>query len=67
MLYFGDHVYGDLAEPSLRNGWRTGAIIKELREEIEIYNTEEFRKKLALKSSLENLIERLQVWSFFYL
>ena len=61
VLYFGDHVYGDLAEPSLRNGWRTGAIISELRDEIEIYNNEEFRTKLALKCSLENLIERLQV------
>ncbi|GFS06889.1 5'-nucleotidase domain-containing protein 3-like [Elysia marginata] len=30
VLYFGDHVYSDLADPSLRYGWRTGAIIPEL-------------------------------------
>lgn len=36
VLYFGDHIYSDLADPSLKNGWRTGAIIPEL--EVIIYN-----------------------------
>ncbi len=30
VLYFGDHVYSDLADPGLKNGWRTGGIIPEL-------------------------------------
>ncbi|PIK36877.1 putative 5'-nucleotidase domain-containing protein 3 [Apostichopus japonicus] len=30
VLYFGDHIYSDLADPSLQNGWRTGGIIPEL-------------------------------------
>jgi HAD superfamily 5'-nucleotidase-like hydrolase len=29
ILYFGDHIYGDLAEPFLKHGWRTGAILNE--------------------------------------
>lgn len=31
VLYFGDHVYTDLADATLIHGWRTGAIIPELR------------------------------------
>lgn len=30
VLYFGDHIYSDLVDPSLKNGWRTGGIIPEL-------------------------------------
>jgi len=33
VLYFGDHIYGDLAEPFLKHGWRTGAIINEIEFE----------------------------------
>lgn len=33
VLYFGDHIYGDLAEPFLKHGWRTGAIINEIEYE----------------------------------
>ena len=31
VLYFGDHVYTDLADATLHHGWRTGAIIPELK------------------------------------
>lgn len=30
ILYFGDHLYSDLADVTLEHGWRTGAIIHEL-------------------------------------
>lgn len=30
ILYFGDHLYSDLADVTLEHGWRTGAIINEL-------------------------------------
>lgn len=42
VLYFGDQVNADLAEPSLRFGWRTAAIVPELAKEIETYNSSEF-------------------------
>lgn len=31
VLYFGDHPYSDLADVTLEHGWRTGAIIPELK------------------------------------
>lgn len=31
VLYFGDHVYTDLADAALHHGWRTAAIIPELQ------------------------------------
>jgi len=31
VLYFGDHPYSDLADVTLEHGWRTGAIIHELK------------------------------------
>ena len=31
VLYFGDHVYTDLADATLHHGWKTGAIIPELK------------------------------------
>jgi len=43
-LYFGDQVNADLAEPSLRFGWRTAAIIPELAKEIQTYDSPEFIK-----------------------
>lgn len=36
VLYFGDQINADLAEPSLRFGWRTAAIIPELEAEMDI-------------------------------
>jgi len=36
VLYFGDHPYSDLADVTLEHGWRTGAIIHELKVS---YNT----------------------------
>ena len=36
VLYFGDQLNADLAEPSLRFGWRTAAILPELSTEIDI-------------------------------
>ena len=37
VLYFGDHIYGDLAEPFLKHGWRTGAIINEIEYEGDLF------------------------------
>lgn len=34
VLYFGDHPYSDLADVTLEHGWRTAAIIGELKVSI---------------------------------
>lgn len=59
-LYFGYNPYADLAELTLEYGWRTGAIIDELKFEIKMMNTEEYRKTYKWLSILSQLIERCQ-------
>ncbi|XP_072928800.1 5'-nucleotidase domain-containing protein 2-like isoform X2 [Hemitrygon akajei] len=62
VLYFGDHLYSDLADLMLRHGWRTGAIVPELETEISIINTEQFTHGLTWLQALTGLLERLQVY-----
>ncbi|MGH0115674.1 UNVERIFIED_CONTAM: hypothetical protein FKN15_037997 [Acipenser sinensis] len=61
VLYFGDHIYSDLADLTLKHGWRTGAIIPELRSEIKIMNTEEYVHLMTWLQGLTGLLERMQV------
>uniref|UniRef100_A0A8B9LJR8 5'-nucleotidase domain containing 3 n=1 Tax=Astyanax mexicanus TaxID=7994 RepID=A0A8B9LJR8_ASTMX len=61
VLYFGDHIYSDLADLTLKHGWRTGAIIPELRKEIKIMNTEEYVHTMTWLQSLTSLLEHMQV------
>uniref|UniRef100_A0A673CG65 5'-nucleotidase domain containing 3 n=1 Tax=Sphaeramia orbicularis TaxID=375764 RepID=A0A673CG65_9TELE len=61
VLYFGDHIYSDL-DLTLKHGWRTGAIIPELRKEIKIMNTEEYMHMMTWLQALTGLIEHMQVW-----
>jgi HAD superfamily 5'-nucleotidase-like hydrolase len=53
VLYFGDQINADLAEPSLRFGWRTAAVIPELRNEIEIFNSSDFKHQVQLLHAIE--------------
>uniref|UniRef100_UPI00398F1EC4 5'-nucleotidase domain-containing protein 2-like isoform X1 n=1 Tax=Pristiophorus japonicus TaxID=55135 RepID=UPI00398F1EC4 len=62
VLYFGDHLYSDLADLMLQHGWRTGAIVPELDTEISIINTEQFTHGLTWLQALTGLLERLQVY-----
>uniref|UniRef100_A0A8C4SHB9 5'-nucleotidase domain containing 3 n=1 Tax=Erpetoichthys calabaricus TaxID=27687 RepID=A0A8C4SHB9_ERPCA len=62
VLYFGDHIYSDLADLTLKHGWRTGAIIPELRSEIKIMNTKEFVDTMTWLQGLTGLLERMQVY-----
>nr|XP_032828359.1 5'-nucleotidase domain-containing protein 2-like isoform X4 [Petromyzon marinus] len=61
VLYFGDHIYSDLADLTLRHGWRTGAIIPELRDEINTINSAEYTRQLTWLQALTGLIDRMQV------
>lgn len=58
VLYFGDHIYGDLAEPFLKHGWRTGAIINEIEHEVSIMNKLEYQRRFCWLVNLEQLIEK---------
>lgn len=61
VLYFGDHIYSDLADLTLKHGWRTGAIIPELRSELKIMNTEQYVQTMTWLQTLTGLLEQMQV------
>ncbi|XP_068111114.1 5'-nucleotidase domain-containing protein 2 [Hyperolius riggenbachi] len=61
VLYFGDHIYSDLADLMLRHGWRTGAIVPELETEIRTINTEQYMHSLTWQQALTGLLERMQM------
>ncbi|KAM7396933.1 hypothetical protein PAMP_019936 [Pampus punctatissimus] len=46
---------------TLKHGWRTGAIIPELRKEIKIMNTEQYVHMTTWLQALTRLIEQMQV------
>lgn len=62
VLYFGDHIYSDLADLTLKHGWRTGAIIPELKSELTIMNTPQYFQTMAWLQGLTGLLERMQVY-----
>ncbi|UJR16232.1 hypothetical protein I4U23_003142 [Adineta vaga] len=61
VLYIGDHIYGDLADLFLKYGWRTGAILEEVEDEINIMNSDAFQKTIRWLTVLQWLIDKLQV------
>ncbi|XP_044133225.1 5'-nucleotidase domain-containing protein 3 isoform X1 [Bufo gargarizans] len=62
VLYFGDHIYSDLADLTLKHGWRTGAIIPELKSELTIMNNSEYIQTMAWLQGLTGLLERMQIY-----
>ncbi|MFH4976836.1 hypothetical protein AB6A40_003545 [Gnathostoma spinigerum] len=63
VLYFGDHLYTDLADPILNLGWHTAAIVPELAREIRTQNEESYRKMINWLEMLTSMIERYQHFS----
>ncbi|KAJ3586123.1 hypothetical protein NHX12_012524 [Muraenolepis orangiensis] len=61
VLYFGDHLYSDLADLMLRHGWRTGAIVPELELETQVVNTKQYALGLTWLQALTGLLERMQI------
>ena len=61
VLYFGDHVYSDLADPIQRFGWSTGAIVPELENEVEKVSSDEYKLLLSELLTIESLLRDYQV------
>ncbi|XP_061840360.1 5'-nucleotidase domain-containing protein 2 [Nerophis lumbriciformis] len=61
VLYFGDHLYSDLADLMLQHGWRTAAIVPELEDETKVVSTERYALSLTWLQALTGLMERLQI------
>lgn len=64
VLYFGDHVFADLADLSSHHGWRTGAVIQDLEEEMTKTNSNEFKWRVNWSTCLSNIIENNQCSAF---
>nr|XP_002130381.1 5'-nucleotidase domain-containing protein 3 [Ciona intestinalis] len=62
VLYFGDQIYADLSDPTYSYGWRTGAVIPELEEEISVMNSRVFGHSVIWLQTLERLLERMQIY-----
>lgn len=60
VLYFGDHIFTDLADPMLQLGWSTAAVVPELAREIRLQNQLPYRQAVAWIEVLTSLIERNQ-------
>ncbi|ETV66333.1 hypothetical protein H257_17134 [Aphanomyces astaci] len=60
VLYIGDSLFADLVEPNRILGWRTGAIIRELEDEIQIQNSPAYQRLAFQHASLEVLLRQLQ-------
>lgn len=61
VVYFGDHLFTDLREPSRISGWRTGVIIAELEHEVRTQNTRLYRDTLKSMLLLEESLRRLDL------
>ena len=55
ILFFGDHLYADLADAILNVGWRTGCIVPELEKEIGVINSEEFKSNAQCEQMVKTV------------
>ncbi|CAL8102158.1 unnamed protein product [Calicophoron daubneyi] len=60
ILYFGDHVYSDLADVANTQGWTTAAVIPELEHEINVISTAKFSYDTERRLAIERLIDVYQ-------
>uniref|UniRef100_H3HDU7 5'-nucleotidase domain-containing protein n=1 Tax=Phytophthora ramorum TaxID=164328 RepID=H3HDU7_PHYRM len=60
VLYIGDNLFSDLVEPSRANGWRTGAIIRELEDEMKVQRTPEYQRLAFQINKFEELMRNIQ-------
>ena len=56
VLYFGDHVFADLAEPSRQTGWSTGAIVRELDWEMSVLRSPEYQELHRRGEEIEQML-----------
>jgi HAD superfamily 5'-nucleotidase-like hydrolase len=62
VLYLGDHLFSDIAEPSQISGWRTGMIVSELAKEIEEQNKDSYKENLQNYLILQSLKRKLDLF-----
>lgn len=61
VMYFGDSLWADLVDAAQIHGWYTGAIIHELRHELDSVNSERYTRLAFANTVLEELLRSVQV------
>jgi HAD superfamily 5'-nucleotidase-like hydrolase len=59
IMYWGDHVFADLAEPFRQSGWHTGAIVRELDHELNVLNSKEYNDLKIEGESIDCDIQKI--------
>ena len=59
-LSSADHPYADLADVTLHHGWHTAAVIRELEQEIDMMNSDQFKWNVNWQQVLMALIDEHQ-------
>ncbi|KAJ2225048.1 hypothetical protein IW143_000249 [Coemansia sp. RSA 520] len=60
VMYFGDHIYSDLRDPSVQRGWFTGAIVSELNHELRVIQRTSYRQLVSYMQVIEKLLKHSQ-------
>ncbi|KAI9506228.1 hypothetical protein GGI26_000416 [Coemansia sp. RSA 1358] len=60
VMYFGDHIYSDLRDPTIQKGWSTGAIVSELKYELSILQGSEYRQTVTYMQLIEKILKQSQ-------
>ncbi|KAJ2160468.1 hypothetical protein GGF46_002230 [Coemansia sp. RSA 552] len=60
VMYFGDHIYSDLRDPSIQRGWFTGAIVSELKYELSVLQRAEYRQYVSYVQLIEKILKHSQ-------
>ncbi|KAJ2759553.1 hypothetical protein H4S06_002174 [Coemansia sp. BCRC 34490] len=60
VMYFGDHIYSDLRDPTIQKGWFTGAIVSELKYELSVLRRSEYRQTVTYMQLIEKILKSSQ-------
>ncbi|KAJ1937284.1 hypothetical protein FBU59_004796, partial [Linderina macrospora] len=60
VMYFGDHIYSDLRDPSIQKGWYTGAIVGELNYELSVLQRADYRQSVSYIQLIEKILKHSQ-------
>lgn len=60
VMYFGDHIYSDLRDPSIQKGWYTGAIVSELKYELKVSQSAQYRQTVTYVQLIEKILKHSQ-------
>ncbi|KAJ2396280.1 hypothetical protein GGI23_003976 [Coemansia sp. RSA 2559] len=60
VMYFGDHIYSDLRDPTIQRGWLTGAIVSELKYELSVLRQSEYRQTVTYMQLIEKILKSSQ-------